>query len=185
MMKKTALRVLSKLLPKSSDLDAFLQRDEDEALGVETRDAIAEQREAASGNLLDHFAETESAPAASPADQAAAPESAASGAGAPAPSQSAPTDSTAAHQPNPDHATAVGDGGANADAASPSTDTFAEEARKAVDPIEVTKRRGREAFRAGKKRRDLPSDLLGTDKAALAVAYVTGWDLEQSDSRGG
>ena len=34
MMKKTALRMLSKLLPKSSDLDALLRRDEEDLLGV-------------------------------------------------------------------------------------------------------------------------------------------------------
>jgi recombination protein RecT len=58
MMKKTALRVLSKLLPKSSDIDIFLQRDEAESLGVETVHAIDDQRGAAFGNVLDHFAGT-------------------------------------------------------------------------------------------------------------------------------
>jgi recombination protein RecT len=56
MMKKTALRVLSKLLPKSSDIDIFLQRDEQESLGVETVHAIDDQRGAAFGDVLDHFA---------------------------------------------------------------------------------------------------------------------------------
>lgn len=36
MMKKTALRVLSKLLPKSSDIDQFIRDDEQELYGVET-----------------------------------------------------------------------------------------------------------------------------------------------------
>jgi recombination protein RecT len=58
MMKKTALRVLSKLLPQSSDIDVFLQRDEAESLGVETVQAIDDQRGAAFGNVLDHFAGT-------------------------------------------------------------------------------------------------------------------------------
>jgi recombination protein RecT len=58
MMKKTALRVLSKLLPKSSDIDIFLQRDEAESLGVETVQTIDDQRGAAFGNVLDHFAGT-------------------------------------------------------------------------------------------------------------------------------
>jgi recombination protein RecT len=58
MMKKTALRVLSKLLPQSSDIDVFLQRDEAESLGVETVHAIDDQRGAAFGNVLDHFAGT-------------------------------------------------------------------------------------------------------------------------------
>jgi recombination protein RecT len=56
MMKKTALRVLSKLLPQSSDIDIFLQRDEQESLGVETVHAIDDQRGAAFGDVLDHFA---------------------------------------------------------------------------------------------------------------------------------
>jgi recombination protein RecT len=58
MMKKTALRVLSKLLPQSSDIDVFLQRDEAESLGVETVETISDQRGAAFGNVLDHFAGT-------------------------------------------------------------------------------------------------------------------------------
>jgi recombination protein RecT len=47
MMKKTALRSLSKLLPMSSDIDALMQRDEDAVLGVEsveqTRAELAER----------------------------------------------------------------------------------------------------------------------------------------------
>jgi recombination protein RecT len=64
MMKKTAIRVLSKLLPKSSDIDAFLQRDEDEALGVQATETISDQRTEAFGNVLDHFAE--GAPSSAP-----------------------------------------------------------------------------------------------------------------------
>jgi recombination protein RecT len=45
MMKKTAIRVLSKLLPMSSDIDALIRRDEDALLGVDavddTRAALA------------------------------------------------------------------------------------------------------------------------------------------------
>jgi hypothetical protein len=39
MQKKTALRILSKLLPKSSDLDALMRRDEEALLSVEAVDA--------------------------------------------------------------------------------------------------------------------------------------------------
>jgi recombination protein RecT len=42
MMKKTAIRVLSKLLPKSSDVDALMQRDEEALYGVE---AVEERRQ--------------------------------------------------------------------------------------------------------------------------------------------
>jgi recombination protein RecT len=58
MMKKTALRVLSKLLPKSSDVDVFVQRDEAEALGVQTTETIADARGEAFGSALEHFAES-------------------------------------------------------------------------------------------------------------------------------
>lgn len=54
MMKKTALRMLSKLLPKSSDLDSLIRRDEDGLLGIEDRRAIAASPDAVSA--LDHFA---------------------------------------------------------------------------------------------------------------------------------
>jgi recombination protein RecT len=53
MMKKTALRALSKLLPKSSDLDTLLRRDEQDLLGIEDRQAIAGRPDAVSA--LDHF----------------------------------------------------------------------------------------------------------------------------------
>jgi recombination protein RecT len=58
MQLKTAIRVLSKLLPMSSDIDALMQRDEAESLGVETAETISDQRGAAFGNVLDHFAGT-------------------------------------------------------------------------------------------------------------------------------
>jgi len=58
MMRKTAIRVLSKLLPMSSDIDALMQRDEDALLGVE---AVEEARVALADRpstqaALDHFA---------------------------------------------------------------------------------------------------------------------------------
>jgi recombination protein RecT len=56
MMKKTALRALSKILPKSSDLDAFIQRDEEESLGIQhATSGIEQSRIAAFGTALDHF----------------------------------------------------------------------------------------------------------------------------------
>jgi recombination protein RecT len=57
MMKKTAIRVLSKLLPMSSDLDALIRRDEEALLGVEavaeTRVELAERPSTQAA--LDHF----------------------------------------------------------------------------------------------------------------------------------
>ena len=63
MQKKTALRQLSKLLPKSSDLDVLMQRDEAALLGVEAvddrRDAIAASDPV---SALQRFAQEEAAP---------------------------------------------------------------------------------------------------------------------------
>jgi recombination protein RecT len=74
MMKKTAIRVLSRLLPKSSDLDAFVREDEEESLGIEhATAAIEDKRTAAFGSALDHFAGGEDEPGTTkPADGDAA-----------------------------------------------------------------------------------------------------------------
>jgi recombination protein RecT len=60
MMRKTAIRVLSKLLPMSSDLDAMMQRDEEALQGVESVEEV--RRELAdrpsTQSALDHFGET-------------------------------------------------------------------------------------------------------------------------------
>ncbi len=56
MMKKTAIRMLSKMLPKSSDrddLDQFIRRDEEDDLGISHDD----QTSRGSGSMLDHFAD--------------------------------------------------------------------------------------------------------------------------------
>lgn len=61
MMKKTAIRVLSKLLPMSSDLDVLMRRDEEALLGIEavedTRAALNERQ--GTQSALDHFAQEE------------------------------------------------------------------------------------------------------------------------------
>jgi recombination protein RecT len=84
MMRKTAIRVLSKLLPMSSDLDAMMQRDEEALLGVESVEEV--RREIAdrstTQSTLDHFGgetsqtvvdseqqQTDSAPAESETNQ--------------------------------------------------------------------------------------------------------------------
>lgn len=108
----------------------------------------------------------------------------------PPPQQVVPPDGGQPATPGPDAAAPAAPAGGDAsraeqEASPPTTDTFADEVRQAVDPVEATRRRGAEAFRAGKKRRDLPSDLLGADKATLAVAYVAGWDQAQTEARGG
>jgi recombination protein RecT len=150
MQKKTALRVLSKLLPKSSDIDAFLQRDEAESLGVQATDTISDPRGAVVGNVFDHFAETKSEPAASVSSAAAeaSPQQGASGAG-----QSDAAVSSAGPAP-------------------PST-----------DPAEVARRRGREGYRAGKKRREVPEEYRAPGSGALALNWTEGWDAEQAEEQ--
>ena len=72
MMKKTALRQLSKLLPKSSDLDALMQRDEAALLGVEL---VEERRGAIAANdsmsALERFAQEDDDERAHSQDQSA------------------------------------------------------------------------------------------------------------------
>jgi recombination protein RecT len=91
MMKKTALRVLSKLLPQSSDIDVFLQRDEQESLGVETVETISDQRGAAFGNVLDHFAGTGEPETPSPTESGPEAAGEAQGEATPNPPRPAPT----------------------------------------------------------------------------------------------
>jgi recombination protein RecT len=58
MMKKTAIRVLSKMLPKSSDrddLDQFIRRDEEDELGISHDDALAPG--VLGRSALDYFAD--------------------------------------------------------------------------------------------------------------------------------
>ncbi|HEY2243422.1 MAG TPA: recombinase RecT [Xanthobacteraceae bacterium] len=77
MQKKTALRALAKLLPKSSDVDHFLQRDEQASLGIETPPSRDEQR--AAGSALDFFASASEVitPAEGGSEQTPAPAAAA------------------------------------------------------------------------------------------------------------
>jgi recombination protein RecT len=58
MMKKTAIRVLSKLLPMSSDIDALIRRDEEALLGIEAVDDVRAEIAArpTTQSALDHFA---------------------------------------------------------------------------------------------------------------------------------
>jgi recombination protein RecT len=73
MQKKTALRVLSKLLPKSSDLEAAMQRDEESALGIERPLELVRSeadRPETAGATLDAFAEPPSRPQEAAAEPA-------------------------------------------------------------------------------------------------------------------
>jgi recombination protein RecT len=84
MMRKTAIRVLSKLLPMSSDLDAMMQRDEEALLGVESVEEVRREiaDRSSTQSTLDHFGgeipqsdvdseqqQTDSAPAESQTNQ--------------------------------------------------------------------------------------------------------------------
>jgi recombination protein RecT len=53
MMKKTAIRQLSKYLPKSSDIDALLRRDDEDLLGVESIEDRRQERKAQAAGAMD------------------------------------------------------------------------------------------------------------------------------------
>ena len=146
MMKKTAIRVLSKLLPKSSDLDAFLQTDEQESLGVEAKESIADQRGAAFGNVLDHFAES----AGEGTDAARAEVHAPAGEGEPQDAASAKPNSAANAAP----------------AASLELQGLLENAW----------RRGQEAKAAGHSRKAVPPEYRSDDRGREGLAWIAGFD---------
>jgi recombination protein RecT len=177
MMKKTALKNLSKVLPKSSDIDLFLQRDEQESLGVQTTDAISDQRGAAFGDVLDHFAEGDTSDKQAESKSAEAPTPAAGEATGVSGVAAAKPEASGADQPSQSSQTAA----AASAPTNPSLDTFAEQTRQAVDPSEVARRRGREGFRAGKKRREVPEEYRAAGSGALALEWTAGWDAEQAE----
>ena len=146
MMKKTALKALSKLLPKSSDIDAFLQRDEAEALGVETTEAIADQRTEAIGDVMDHFAEGGAAPADQAPPEETAPEGHASSADAAA--QGSASGGQQPQQPGP----------------------------AAADDITKAHERGRDARASGMQRKALPPEYRDAAHQREALAWQAGFD---------
>jgi recombination protein RecT len=154
MMKKTALRVLSKLLPKSSDLDAFLQADEKESLGVETADAVADQRGAAFGSVLDHFAET------GKADNE--------------PADNNQTSSTATASATDDRGDAA-DGGGPQGAMGASTPSGGS-AAAADNALEIAFRRGQQARIAGHARKAIPGEYREASKTREALCWQSGFD---------
>jgi hypothetical protein len=151
----------------------LLKRDEDALLGVETNkdiattDTIGNLRGAAVGNVLDHFAETKSEPATSVSGAAVEASVGRS-------QSSATTEASGAGTPN----AAVSSTGP----APPST-----------DPAEVASRQGREAYKAGKKRREVPEEYrapgsgalaMGPMNVSLALNWTEGWDAEhQADEQ--
>lgn len=74
MEKKTALRVLYKLLPSSSDLEQFMTRDEQESLGIEAPPVEAVRSvEHQGGSALDHFEGSDSSETSPPGVADASP----------------------------------------------------------------------------------------------------------------
>jgi len=150
MRKKTALRGLSKLLPKSSDLDAFLKADEDRALGVEATEAISDQRGEAFGTVLDHFAETgqQGDDTADSSTAAQTPQSAAVDGGAPQ--------------------------GATGGASTPAETSPAGTAE--IDVLRDAFRKGQEAKAAGHARRAMPGEYRDGTRSREALCWQAGYD---------
>jgi recombination protein RecT len=149
MQKKTALRVLSKLLPKSSDLDALMRRDEEALLGVEAVDQrraeIAQPSTAKS--TLDAFG-------ALVADEATSPEEEGGG---------------QTTQP-------VADAQSAAVLSSSTEGASAAADHPAEDPIALAYRHGVEAKMAGHRRAALPGEYRGATHTKRADAWFAGYD---------
>jgi recombination protein RecT len=150
MTKKTALRVLSKLLPQSSDLDIFLQRDEQESLGVETVETISDQRGAAFGNVLDHFATSGEEASPGPASSTASGAGSVGGEAQGASSEAANSSAAAAGDPAP----AGGDS----------------------DPIEAAHRRGVEWRAKNGAKRAVPGEYRDPARTREQIAWEAGWN---------
>jgi recombination protein RecT len=150
MMKKTALRQLSKLLPKSSDLDALMRRDEEAIYGVEAvdqrREAIA-ARPADTAGMLDAFG------AEAPAkveQEAEAPEG---GGAASQPDESAP------------HAESAARG---------SESRPADQSTEKTTPEGIAYEHGKKDRARGVQRRAVPGEYRENNK--LAIAWTRGWE---------
>jgi ribosome modulation factor len=65
--------------------------------------------------------------------------------------------------------------------AAPTPESFAEQVQQAVDPIEVAKRRGRQGFRDGKRRRECPTEYRSPGRGEEALEWTAGWDQAQSE----
>jgi recombination protein RecT len=154
MMKKTALRQLSKLLPKSSDLDSLMRRDEEAIYGVEgveeRRQTVA-ARPADTAGMLDAFgAEASNAGARQEAETPNGGEQHPSG---------QPTSTTDAMSVAPANV---------ASAERPATaDQSAEE---------VAYARGKADRAKGVQKRAIPGEY--RERSKLAIAWTRGWDDE-------
>jgi recombination protein RecT len=162
MQKKTALRVLSKLLPKSSDLDALMRRDEEALLGVEAVDQrraeIAQPFTAKS--TLDAFG-------ALAADETTSPTS----------SQEEETPSTAVGGEGGGQAVQPGADEQSAAVLSSSAEgTPAAADHPTEDPIALAYRHGVEAKAAGNRRTALPGEYRGAAHTKRADAWFAGYD---------
>jgi recombinational DNA repair protein RecT len=150
MMKKTALRQLSKLLPKSSDLDALIRRDEEALYGIEAveerRQSIARPVDTASA--LDAFGA--SAPSVEEPDGGEREES--------RPNED--TDAVAARQEQV----------SSSDEAPPAPTDLSIGELKAFE-------RGKSDRAKGIGRKAVPGDLRENNK--LAIAWVRGWEAAE------
>jgi recombination protein RecT len=149
MMKKTALRQLSKLLPKSSDLDALIRRDEEALYGVEAveerRQSIAQPIDTASA--LDAFGASAAKLAVEEPDGGVQEED--------RPGED--TDAVAARQEQV----------SSSDESPPASTDLPVGELKAFE-------RGKSDRAKGASRRAIPGDLRENNK--LALAWVRGWE---------
>jgi recombination protein RecT len=151
MMKKTALRQLSKLLPKSSDLDALIRRDEEALFGVE---AVEERRQSI----------------ARPVDTASALD--AFGASAARPSVEEPDGGGQEEEPgeDTDAVAARQEQVSSSDEPLPAPTDLSAGELKAFE-------RGKSDRARGASRRAVPGDLRENNK--LALAWVRGWEAAE------
>jgi recombination protein RecT len=152
MMKKTALRQLSKLLPKSSDLDALIRRDEEALYGVEAveerRQSIAQPIDTASA--LDAFGASTARPSVEEPEGGEQEED--------RPGED--TDAVAARQ----------------EQVSPSDESPPAPTNLSAGELKAFER-GRSDRAKGIGRKAVPGDLRENSK--LAIAWVRGWEAAE------
>jgi recombination protein RecT len=152
MQRKTALRVLSKLLPKSSDLDALIRRDEEALYGVE---AVEERRQSITrpvdtASALDAFGASAARPSVEEPK----------GGGQEEDKPGEDTDTVAARQEQ----------ASSSDESPPAPTDLSTGEIKAFE-------RGKQDHAKGISRRTVPGDLRLNSK--LALAWVRGWETAE------
>ena len=168
MMKKTAIRVLSKLLPMSSDIDALIQRDEEALLGVESvEDArIALSERPSTQQALDHFGgDTTNEPLPTADDV-----------------RGILRDDDSEPGTNQEHDQS--EGTPSAADQGPAEAATAQPAGSFIDPIRAALERGRADHAKGMQRKAVPVEWREKEHTALASAWLRGWDAGDAAKTG-